>query len=143
MQNIDDKIMKLFEVVKTQREEVARAEKETKQSWKTKCVFELNAQRYNIQTAQVPDVVQIVKILLIEQEYLKDANRILNLEFDDKLCGFAFDEWLADCNKRVSVIQLKQKKDKLVDLENRLQAIVSPEQKRLMELASITESLGL
>lgn len=144
MENIDQKIAKLFEIVKTQREIVAQAEQETKQSWKTNCSITIGSSTpQNLQTANEQRIKEIVAQLLMQRHFSKEAANVLWVTYDDKYGSFLYDEWIADCKKRMSIINLKQKKDELNNLEERLNAIVSPEQKRMMEIESISKSLGL
>lgn len=146
MTTIDQKINELFEVVKKQKAEVEAAEKESKQSWKTNCSIVLPFGRdenpINLQTATQEKVKNIVIGLLKHKEYSAEAEQVLGLEPTTQYNGFSYEDWLADCKKRISVLNIRTKKDKLAVLEKRLNDIVSPEQKRQMELDSIMKDLG-
>ena len=70
--NIDEKINQLFEVVKKQREEVAKSEKEIQEPWKTNCSISLGTKNpQNIQVMQEESIKQIVVELLIAQDYFE------------------------------------------------------------------------
>lgn len=146
MTTIDQKINELFEVVKKQKAEVEAAEKESKQSWRTNCSISLPFGRdenpINLQTATQDKVKNIVIGLLKHKEYSAEAEQVLGLEQSTQYNGFSYDDWIADCKKRISVLNIRTKKDKLAVLEKRLNDIVSPEQKRQMELDSIMKDLG-
>lgn len=146
MTTIDQKINELFEVVKKQKAEVEAAEKESKQSWRTNCSIVLPFGRdenpINLQTATQEKVKNIVIGLLKHKEYSAEAEQVLGLEQSTQYNGFSYDDWIADCKKRISVLNIRTKKDKLAVLEKRLNDIVSPEQKRQMELDSIMKDLG-
>jgi hypothetical protein len=145
MANIDDKITELFKVVRRQKEEVETAEKESKQSWKTNCSihFDIVVTPINIQTASEITVKKIVIELLKYKEFSRQAEELLGLENTTHYDGFSYSDWFADCKKRITVIGLRAKKDKLAEVEKRLKAIISPEQIRQMELDAITESLNV
>jgi len=144
---IDEKINKLFEVVRKQKEEVEAAEKEAKQSWKTKCSivvpFARDDKPVNLQTATEPVLKNVVIGLLKHRDYNNEAEQLLGIERADKYEGFTYEDWFADCKKRITMLNLKTKKEKLALAEQGLNAIVSPEQRRAMELERITASLGI
>jgi hypothetical protein len=144
---IDSQISKLFEVVRKQREEVEAAEKEAKQSWKTKCSLSVPYSRdesaVNLQTAKEDKVKHIVMGLLKHRDYAGEAEQLLGIPQTNQYDGYSYEDWFADCKKRIALLKVKDKKDLLAMTELRLNAIVSPEQKRAMELAEITKSLGV
>ena len=55
--------------------------------------------------------------------------------------SYLVSDWIQDMKTRAAKIQLISEKNELAELESRLQAIVSPEQRRLMELEAIAKSL--
>ncbi|PPD55568.1 MAG: hypothetical protein CTY12_00905 [Methylotenera sp.] len=145
--NIDDKVRGLFEVLQKQKEKVEQAEQETKQSWKTKCSISiptLSPTPINIQTANQSLVLGIGASLLTYQQATAEAAKRLGLEEDvSEYNGASIDDWFADLKKRVAVIGITEKRKSLVELEKRLDAIVSPEQRRQMELEALTKELAL
>lgn len=142
--NLDTKINELFEVLNKQKKIVEDAELETKQSWKTTCSFQVQGMNtpINIQTISESNLVSLLSDILQRKEYIAEAYQMLGVESkDNKINGFEFDDWLSDFRKRMAIINIKEKKEKLVLLESRLNAVVSPEQRRLMEIEAITKSL--
>lgn len=143
---IDQKINQLFEVVRKQKAEVEAAEKESKQSWKTNCSIVMPFGRdetpVNLQTASEDKVKTVVIGLLKHRDYSAEAEQVLGLPSANDYKGFSYDDWIADCKKRIAVLGIRAKKEKLAELEKRLNGIVSPEQKRQMELEAITASLA-
>ncbi len=143
---IDQKINELFAVVRKQKAEVEAAEKESKQSWKTNCSivvpFSRDESPVNLQTANEAKVKAVVVGLLKHRDYTGEAEQLLGLEQTGQYGGSSYDDWIADCKKRITVLGIKAKKEKLAVLEERLNAIVSPEQKRQMELEAIAASLA-
>ncbi len=141
--NIDKKIEELFAVVKAQKIEVEKAEKESKRSWNTNCSFKLyGTTPVNLQTASEDNVFKSLTELLTFKNTAEEALEILGLKKEIKHDGYSFNEWVEDFQKRIATIQLKAKKEKLKTLEDRLTSIVSPEQKRQMELEAIMKDLG-
>ncbi len=141
--NIDKKIEELFAVVKAQKIEVEKAEKESKRSWNTNCSFKLYGNTpVNLQTASEDNVFKSLTELLTFKNTAEEALEILGLKKEIKHDGYSFNEWVEDFQKRIATIQLKAKKEKLKTLEDRLTSIVSPEQKRQMELEAIMKDLG-
>lgn len=143
---IDQKINELFAVVRKQKAEVEAAEKESKQSWKTNCSiivpYGRDEGQVNIQTANEAKIKNIVMGLLKHREYSAEAEQLLGLKSDGTYNSFSYEDWFADCKKRISVLGIRAKKDQLAILEDRLNGIVSPDQKRQMELEAITAALG-
>lgn len=144
---IDDKVRGLFDILQKQKEKVEQAEQETKQSWKTKCSISiptLSPTPINIQTANQSLVLSIGASLLTYQQATAEAAKRLGLDEDvSEYNGASIDDWFADLKKRVAVIGITEKRKSLVELEKRLDAIVSPEQRRQMELEALTKELAL
>lgn len=142
--SIDEKISSLFKVVQKKKEEVALVEKEQNQSWLTNCSFKGFAQNHtNIQTASENTIFRLTTELLMFRNTAVEANELLGTKQEIKIDNYSVDEWLQDFKKRIAKIQLASKKAELKNLEDRLNAIVSPEQRRVMELEEITKSLGV
>lgn len=147
--SLDKKVEELFAVVQKQKEEVEATEKETKQSWKTNCSFFITASQVtlgnpiNIQTANEDTIRMVVHSILTYRRVDGVASKLLGVEPIVLLNGFSYDDWITDCKKRIALIQLRAKKTKLAQLEERLNAVVSPEQRRQMEIDAISKSLGL
>jgi hypothetical protein len=140
---IDSKIYELLNVLTEKKAEVERAEKESKKSWVTNCSLTLpGSNPVNIQTANETVLVEIVANLLKHRDYTNEAEDLLGLPHSNKIAGYAFSSWIEDCQKRLAVISLTTKKQALSALEKRLDGIVSPEQRRQMELEAIAKELA-
>lgn len=141
--SIDDKITELFGVLSKQKAEVEAAEIATKVSWKTKGSFMLDAisARVNIQTANHNLLIEIEAALLQKEAFYGKAAENLGLEWDGVWDGYTLSDWHDDLVKRAAIIGINAKKAKLAELEKKLNSIVSPEQRREMELKAIMASL--
>lgn len=137
--SIDSKIVELFGVVNQRKQKVEEFEASIKKSWLTNCSFKSPNQTVppiNIQTASEETIVDIVsRLIVLEQAYSK-------LQRSPIVSGFPISDWMEDCKKRLDVISIRQHKVELAELEKRLDAIVSPEQRREMELAELTKLLA-
>lgn len=141
---VDNKINELFAVLHKQQQEVDAAEKDVKRSWKTNCSFVLpySMQPINIQVATKETIVNIYADMLSIMEFRAKAAITLGVDVDTDWNGFSVEDWVADFKKRIASISIKNQKTKLASLEQRLDAIVSPEQRREMELEAILKEVG-
>lgn len=140
---IDKKIEELFVVVKAQKVEVEKAEKESKRNWNTNGSFKLySASPINLQTSTEDMIFKALTELLSFKGNAEEALEILGLKKEIKHDGYSIGDWIEDFQKRIATIQLKAKKEKFKTLEDRLISIVSPEQKRQMELEAIIKEMG-
>lgn len=143
---IDAKISELFAVLNKKKEELVEAENSAQKKWKTNCSFPSvfgSTQPINIQTQTELALVELLSDLMIHQDYQRKAAATLGSTVQPQWGGFLVEDWIEDFKTRVAKIQLVDKKKELTQLEKRLDAIVSPEQRRAMELAEITKSLGV
>lgn len=148
MSDIDQKIVELFNVVKKQKEDVALAEEQTKNPWKTNCSITIGTetQPKAIQSMNADKVFLTVTELLQKKHFAEEAAKILKMKVQPnelKHQNFTFDDWITDLQKRLAIIQLQDKKDELNKIEESLNKVVSPERRRIMEVEAITKSLGL
>ncbi len=142
---MDAKVMELFDVLRARRAAVEHDESLLKKKWITNCSLTLNNRStpLNIITANEASVRQAMVELLQLQDYSRQADEALDLPINDKFGGYFYSEWKEDLRRRMTQLKLKEKKAELADLESRLNLIVSPEQRRAMELAEISKSLGV
>lgn len=143
VENTDEKIANLLDIIHTQRHEVDELEQATKQPWQTTCTIHLNDTIYNIQTQPIDNIRELYAKLLEHFEYLKKSSAILDIEYIDKYHNYTLDDWTVDFKKRIAIIQIKNKKQQLDELESRLNALITPEYRRKLELDAITKTLGV
>ena len=136
---IDNKIKQLFAVIHKQQKEVDQTELDVKRPWKTNCSFVLpySMQPANIQVASEERIVSMYADMLMVMEFQATAATTLGVAVKTQWGGFDKEDWIDDFKKRIATIKIKNKKRKLEDMERRLEAIVSPEQRREMELEAI------
>lgn len=140
--SIDAKITELFGVLSKQKSELEDAKKEVSRSWITNGSIQFNGSNpTNIMTANEDTIRSVVANLLYHADYAAKAAEKLGLTVPTKFHGFAIDDWIQDCQKRIAAISIATKKTKIAELEERLNAIVSPEQRRQLELEAITRAI--
>jgi hypothetical protein len=145
-QPIDSAITNLFVLIRTQTQHLQTQESLVQALWKTNCSFAFPFAAntpINIQTAPEHRIKSIVSFLLQHQHFNELTEKTLNLEPNLLYEGFSFQDWIDDCKKRIAHIQNRTRKAKLKELEQRLNQIVSPEDKRKMEFDAITKELSL
>lgn len=142
----DERVKALFDVVRARREEIAKIENP---SWVTNCNFNYDPNasgvhtQSNIQTIkEVPALVRILAFLLAQEEYFNKAADILLVDDEFRWGGYTTAQWRQDINTRISKIRVSEKKAELKKLEDRLNAILSPELKAQLELEAIERELG-
>lgn len=144
----DDKIMQLLDTVQKQKEAIAQAERP---SYRTNMTFSFVdgdlSKAVNLRT--VSDVGQLIKIASYVRysaaAYEEAAKAILGV--DEKppaflWCNYTATDWTHDIKLRVGQLRLKIQRDRLADLESRLDKILTPERRRELELLAIERELA-
>lgn len=138
----DEIVSDLLNKVEQKKKEIGASERP---NWLTNCSFGVNpsnaADRVNIQVADVNTLVSIYANLSLSQSSFELAAKDLGVKTGFKWQGFTFGEWAADIKMRLNQLQVKSKKDDLAKLEARVNALVSPEQRRELELKKLVAEL--
>lgn len=144
--NIDDIVLELLKKVEEKKKQIGNAERP---SWITNCSFGYNSDtnaRINIQV--VTDIAQLVEMhsFLLSKAYNFSLS-LTHLKLDSKEVpfkhlGFTVDQWFSDIETRINGLRLKSKRDELAKLEERVNALVSPEQRRAIELEKLMKEIG-
>ena len=141
---IDQRVQALFDQLATKKEVVAKAEKPV---YVTGGQFRFSEDvSRSIDITTVRDERKLVEILTFLKERSSkyaEASADLGCEVKFTWLGFTVEEWTADLKTRVNILQISKRKAELVELEARLNAIVSPELRRQMELAALEKALTL
>ena len=138
---IDQKIQELFNVVQSRRSALEKEGMALKGKWETTCSYPMNGTFINLQTADKNTIRQVAIHIKIQSFFGAQVDKELGIDESSLVNGFTVDAWFSDCKKRMAAINSREKKRELDDLEARLDKIVSPEQRREMELAAIAASL--
>ena len=141
--SVDGTTLRLIEEVNARKAEIARVEKP---DWKTKCQFIEREGGPVVNLHVESDVVKLISILgfiMQKAEFYVRAEEALRVEgpaftWQD----FSVSDWQADISARIAKIQVGRLRAKLEALEGRLNAVLSPELKRDLELQAIEAELA-
>ena len=139
----DELVLKLFNTVKEKQKEIEKAERP---KWVTSCTLGQNPDsvqdRVNIQT--VTDIDKLILLYgfleLRNKEFFVGCSE-LGIKKKFKWMGYSVDDWKTDIKSRVAQININTKKKELQVLEERLDKLISTEQRRGLELAEISNLL--
>lgn len=140
----DEKTLALINEVKIRKAEIAKLSKKT--NWRTNCSFSFieGTPGTNLQ------VESNIKTLISMAAFVRDHEKSYNetataLGIDSPpvytWCGFPAAYWCEDIKTRIGKLQITAKQKKLEILENRLNAVISPELRAEMELEAISQEL--
>ena len=144
----DKLVLELLAKVEAKKQEIGKLERP---SWLTNCTFsyfedDKSIDKINIQT--VRDVNLLIKIYAHIAGKKRDFNLFsaeLGLQPKDvsfSWQGFSAEDWFADIRNRVNIIKIDNKRKEVETLEKRVNALVSPEQRRRIELESLTKEIS-
>jgi hypothetical protein len=142
--NTDQIVLDLLKTVEDKKQQIGNLERP---SWITNCSFKFNPDAniaINLQTVrELATLVDIHSYLKFKMCSFKDSAAVLNLTNDVKFTylGFSFEDWESDIKTRIAQLQIKSEKDKLARLEEKVNLLVSPEQRRVIELEKLVKEL--
>ena len=140
-------IMKLMEDVKNRKAEIAKVERP---DYVTNMSFSFtengpsnSAINLHVES-NLKRLISIVAFLINARDEYDGAVDLLSIEDADKFTwnGYTPEQWIGDVKQRISKIQISAKRAKLDVLEKRLDILVSPEQRRKLELVLISKELN-
>ena len=143
--SVDDAVMELLRKVETKKKEVNEAKK--KPQWKTNCSIAADPDpdphdHKNIQVMRTPrEVIEWFAFLLSKEQLLQQAADELGLEPDLTWMAYPIADWKDDLKTRAGQLSIDQKEAEIVALDKRVNKLVSPEQRREMELKALQELL--
>lgn len=136
---IDAKVLDLFHKVNDKKKKLGTPKKH---SWKTSCTIGKDPAnvscRINIQTlGDYKTLVDIYSFLMMQKEYWDRASKVLGIGGDFIYMAYSFEDWEADIKARIEQISVLREKKELAVLEKRLDALITTDQRRELELAEI------
>ena len=140
----DEKVKDLFNLVRAKKLAIEKAEKPC---WNTSGSFGYSANsahdRVNVQTlTDQRKIVEMYAFLIDRQEKSEKAAQELGVPYTFTWLGFTVDEWKSDFQTRVNQNSIQEKRKELASIEARLNSIITPELKAIMELEAISSLLG-
>lgn len=143
--NTDEAVLLLLQKVEQKKAEIKQAQK--KPNWLTNLTIgynpETTADRVNIMTVRdAQKIIDLYAFLSTKEEAVESAAAELGLEADGTYMGYSYADWKTDLKARAAQLGVEKKKRELDTLDKRVNSLVSPEQRREMELAALTAELG-
>lgn len=144
MSNIDTTIQQLFNKLAERKTKVASLKAEVAKSWKTTGVFRLIGapSTTNIQTANAETLEEIAAHVIILANALNEASVKLSRPGKQKVQNYTPEEWFNDLQKRLAMIDVREEEKQLETLEQRLNQVLSPEERRRIEVEMLAKELS-
>lgn len=134
----DQRVQVLFDKLRAKQAEVANAERP---QYITEGMFRYSEGVSNtVDIKTVRDERKLVEILtFLKERSSKHAEACEELGVVAKFTwlGFLVEEWSKDLKTRVSVLQIAKRKAELKELEERVNAVMTPELRREMEMKAL------
>lgn len=144
--NIDDAVMQMLKTVEKKKKEIQALKQ--KPQWLTNCCFWYDAdakkvsERVNIGTQRdTQTLVDFYAFLCQREQYLRQTADELNITVELSHLGYPIAAWKTDLKTRIGQLSIEQKQAELAELDKRVNAIVSVDQRREMELQALQAAL--
>lgn len=141
----DKKTLALIEEVRRRRKDIAESEKP---AFRTNCSFSYSegkqSDTVNLHVERdLQTLIKIVGFISGKRQEYEYAVGALGIENAPAFTwnGYSAEDWTGDVKLRIGKIQVNAKRQKLAELESRLNQIVSPELRQQMELEAIAKEL--
>lgn len=143
-QSVDQAVLDLLVKVDKKKKEIAKLK--VRPVWKTSCTFgrdpNSTQDRTNIQTVrETRKLVEIYAFLTSQQSGLENAALELGVDFDGTWLNYSISDWKEDLKTRASQLSIESKQKELDTLDDRVNRLVSPDQRRVMELKALQQML--
>lgn len=131
MSNVNDK--KIMELKQQIAEKKVKLEGISRFVPVTNCSLELDGQRYNLNTLQKEQLIQLMVKVNLYSMSAKD------LELDEEyiISGYKPTEWITDMKSKLNILSKKDEERKLKAMEEKLDKLLSDEKKTELELNDI------
>lgn len=143
MADIDQAIQQLFNKLNERKAKITELKAQIAKSWKTNGTFRLigATSTTNIQTANVDVLEEIAAHVVILANALSEASIKLSRPGKQKIQGYTSTEWFEDLQKRLAAIEVREEEKQLAELETRLNQVLSPEERRRIEVELLAKEL--
>jgi hypothetical protein len=141
---IDAVISQLFAKLAERKASLAELKAAAVKSWKTNGTFRLigASATTNIQTASQDIIDEVIIHLFILINGRQQASTFLKRAVGVKVYGYSSDDWFSDIEKRIATISIRDEEKELEALETRLNSVLSPEERRRIEVQLLAAELG-
>lgn len=144
MSNIDATIQQLFAKLEERKKKVAALKTEISKSWKTNGSFITSGMpsAVNIQTATAETIETCATQMCIVENARQAAGELLGRSISSKHGLYTKEDWVNDFKKRLATIEVREEEKQLEALEARLNSVLSPEERRRIEVEMLAKELG-
>lgn len=144
MSDIDSTVRQLFAKLDERKKKVAALKTEIGKSWKTNCTLRLmgSTATTNIQTASVEVIEECALHIALICLTKESAVEMLGRPVTSKISGYTKEDWVSDFKKRLATIDIREEESQLAALETRLNQVLSPEERRRIEVEILAKELG-
>ena len=140
-QDLDEIVRGLLVKLKQQQAELDNLKGQIQSSWKTHCSFTTTpnnaSTKKNIQVCSEEEIFQFVQHVLQLRASHFDAEEFLGMSFPQEYLGHAYGDWEHDLKKRMDMIRVTKREKELKELEQRINSVVSAEERRRIEVESL------
>lgn len=142
--NTDAIVLDLFNKVREKQKEISSVQRV---KWETSCTIGYNpetvADRINIQTiTDLAKLVDIYGFLSQKLDKWNESTLLLGVKLPFKWMGYSYEQWTTDIKNRVAQINVNVKKKELENMEERLNKLITVEQRRTMELEALQKEFA-
>lgn len=142
-ENIDKVIEDLLKLIQEKKSKIAKLEKP---NYKTNMSFLLNEndKLSVINLRVINDPVYLVKLLAnltnLRNEFI-NINKLFSLNLDFTYSNYSYEDWRDDILALIAKVTIKKEKDDLDKKEAKLNLLISPEQRRKLEVELLRKQL--
>lgn len=142
--DIDVTVRALFDKLNARKQKISELKAQIEKSWKTNCSIRLIGATTptNIQTATVELVEEVATQLCMVESARRTAAVRLDRPVNMSVQGHTIDHWFEDLQKRLAVINVREEEKQLEQLEQRLNQVLSPEERRRIEVELLARELN-
>lgn len=148
--DIDAAVIELLKKVEKKKSEIEAAKQ--KPRWKTNCSFtdkkpksgesgKIEDRENLITVKDLNRLVEMFAFFVRLEESLQSAAAQMGVTPNLEWLGYPIADWKDDIKARAGTVSLESKKVELAELDKRVNRLVSPEQRRAMELKALQELL--
>ena len=141
-EEVDAMVLGLLKKIDEKEKGIAETERPR---WLTNCSFGFdpsNTSRINIQIAETYQLVDIhAQLSARKDSFMCSAVElgVRNVAF--KHLGYSFEEWESDIKTRLKQLSARERQLEITTLRNRVNALVTPEQLRRIELSKLIDAV--
>lgn len=140
---LDEKVQKLYSIIQNKKAKIAKLEKP---NYKTNLSFPYNefsdTQKVNLHV--INDIPTLIKLLANLSILKKEYDLICDdINIDNKFIygGYSYEDWENDIVSIINKLNIKKEKDDLANKEKKLNCLISPEEKRRLDIEALESEL--